>query len=720
MHLPIFKQTSESQPPREYLFSVEIASESVKTSIWSVINGKIQVLSVGRATSWDGNNTESLVAACDESLSDATQKIDPSGKIQPEKMILGLPPDWVSEDKIAPERLKILRTLTKELSLKAVGFVIIPQALVRYLHQTEGVPPTSVIVGIRNEFLEITVSRLGKIDTSEQVRRSENIALDVAEGLSRFMGENMLPSRILLYDSGRNLEDIKQEMLTFAWQSPQYKLPFLHFPKIEILHPDFSIKAISQAGGDEVAKSIGLIKETPQQNSELQSGPDSNVSPEELGFFSDVDVAISQENAKQADEGPTNIEETNLEEEKKQSPHPSPKRNFHLPKVIPFRLKLSSKPLFFIIVFLIISSLVFWYFWFQLKADILITISPQPLSHKLELQIDPQIDSPDYASNTLPASERTIEVPGEKSKSTSGSKIIGDKAIGEVSIINGTASPRTFPAGTTIASPSGLKFTLDTVVNVASASGTADPNSYQPGKASVKITASAIGSDSNLSAGTQFRIGSFSSLDYVARNESAFSGGTSRQVQTVSSKDIAELRSQLVVELSEQSQKQLLSDNSSGSLIIPQSITFKNQSENSNHQVDEVSDTVTLTLLLKATALSITNDNLDKIISEQISSVIPNGFTQSKEIDYKFEVLGIDGQKYRISVDAATELLPIIDENPVLKRISGKGQSEAEIYLKSLPNVSNVEISILPKLLSWIKILPHVEQNIRLSTTTTD
>jgi hypothetical protein len=713
MHLPLFKKTSDSHPPREYLFSVEIITESVKTSIWSVINGKIQILAIGRVTSWDGVSIESLVSACDESLSDVTQKIDPSGKIQPEKMILGLPPDWVGDDKIIPEKLKILRTLTKELSLKAVGFVIIPQALVRYLHHTEGVPPTTILIGVRNEYLEITVSRLGKTDSTEQVRRSGNIGLDVAEGLTRFVGESMLPSRILLYDSGKNLEEIKQEMLTFAWQSPQYKLPFLHFPKIEILPPDFSVKAISQSGGDEVAKSIGLIKDEPQTDTGDEQQLGTSASPEDLGFFPDVDVAVSPEIVKQQAEVAPVIE--------KAAPRivepPKSKRPVLRYKFTPPSFKLSAKPVSLLLLLLVFVGVAFWYFWFQIKADVNISLSPQDLNHKLEFQVDPQIASPDFSSNTLPASEKSIEVSGEKTKTTSGSKIIGDKATGSVSIINGTSSPRNFPAGTSITSPSGLKFTLDTSVDVASASGTADPNSYQPGKATVKITAAAIGSDSNLTAGTQFRVGSFSSLDYVARNESAFAGGSSRQVQTVSAKDLTELRSSLVAELSEQSKAQLLSESDSGTLIIPQSVSFKTQSEKPNHQVDDVSDSVSLNLSLKATALSISRETLDKIISEQISTVIPAGFAQSKALDYDFEVLGVEEQKFRISVNATTELLPVIDKKQIVQKILGKSETEADSYLRSLPNISKVDVVILPRLFSWIKILPHVEQNIRISTT---
>jgi hypothetical protein len=180
-------------------------------------------------------------------------------------------------------------------------------------------------------------------------------------------------------------------------------------------------------------------------------------------------------------------------------------------------------------------------YWYLPKATVTLTVAPKPLAHQFDLTADSTVTDIAAEGSVLPAALAQITVTTHKTRPATGTKLIGDRAAGEVTIINGTSTERSFPAGTTISSPSGLKFTLTSSVTIASASGTADPNSYQPGKATVKITAVDIGPDANLTAGTQFKIGSFSFLDYVAKNDSAFVGGSSRQVAAVSKDDLSAL-----------------------------------------------------------------------------------------------------------------------------------------------------------------------------------
>ena len=199
MQLPFFKKSSPI-PTREYFYALEIDHFSVKSAIWSVINAKTQVLAVGSPSSWDDKSPESLITACDHCLSDTATRLDPAGKIQPEKVILGLPPDWVDQDKIIPAHQHLLKSLAQKLSLKAVGYVVTPEAVVKFIQVSEGAPPTAILLGFWPHHLEVTLVRLGKIIGVHEVARSHQATDDVIEGLSRFPHADMLPSRILLYD----------------------------------------------------------------------------------------------------------------------------------------------------------------------------------------------------------------------------------------------------------------------------------------------------------------------------------------------------------------------------------------------------------------------------------------------------------------------------------------------------------------------------------------
>src|SRR3990170_4320558 len=72
-HLPFLKQKKEDShkaTSREYFLALEISHGVVKSAVWSVINDKTQVLSVGASSDWDDATPDSLVTASDASLTD--------------------------------------------------------------------------------------------------------------------------------------------------------------------------------------------------------------------------------------------------------------------------------------------------------------------------------------------------------------------------------------------------------------------------------------------------------------------------------------------------------------------------------------------------------------------------------------------------------------------------------------------------------------------------
>ncbi|OGD10233.1 hypothetical protein A2397_02570 [Candidatus Amesbacteria bacterium RIFOXYB1_FULL_44_23] len=706
MNLPFLQRQQSSQTrQREYLFALDLAYDHVASAIWTVANGKTQVISLGKIALWQESTAGSLLEACDQTLSDSTFQVDRSGRVQPDKIILGLPNDWIVDEKINPDKLKILKQVTKELSLTAVGFVVTPQAIVRYLYHTEGVPPTAIIVGISKSLLEVTLSRLGKIQSTQIVKRSSNLVSDLTEGVSRFLPQDMLPSRILLYNSGSSLEETKQILLGHPWQAPQTKLPFLHFPKIEILPPDFPVKAISLSGGSEVAQAIGLLPAQPTTSNQIEDVDDDTT---DLGFFRNIDIAKQE---------PVLVEEP-IEEKLISSPKshlPSFSRlkfNFHLPA---FKIQ-PPKFMGLIASVMALALCGIYFYWYFPTAEIQITLAPKEINTQFEAEADAGVSKLDLDAKILPATYIETEASGQKSRPSTGSKIIGDKATGEALILNGTSSPRSFPAGTVITSPSGLKFVLDASVEVASASGTADPNSYQPGRSKVGITAAAIGSEYNLSAGTQFRVGSFSFLDFVAKNEAALSGGSSRLVQVVSDKDMSLLKAELTSLVKEEVVTKLKNQVSENKNIIESSISLSTLLEKFSHDQGEVVDSISLDLTLKAAALSFSTQDIDQLVTQSLTSLIPSGFQQDKETNRAIQVKSLKGQKAQISVQVASRLIPILNTDQINTDISGKSQSYAKDYIGKLPNVSGSKIQIKSILPESLVGLPHISKNITITT----
>ncbi len=679
MQLPFLKNkahpnTSGVTSQRSYLFAIEIGPEIVKTAIWSVINDKPQVLSVGRVCNWDNATQESLLEAVDQSLSQCTNQLDPSGKTKIEQVIFGLSPTWVTQDKINPDKLAFLKALSSKLELKPVGFVVTPEAIVKFLAHTENVPSTAILLGFWPHILEVTLVRMGRIDAIHHVKRSDVLTDDVTEGLSRFSHVDVLPSRILLYDSGLDLEDVKQTLLAFPWLAPQNKLPFLHFPKIEILSSDFSVRSIATAGGSEVAQALGLVIEpTPVSNT-----------PQDLGFSADA-------------EPPTRIEEVELSIPEVAEIVVPIKNKITLPKISMPKIKVSFIAILLLVVALLGGLLAAY--WYLPKATVTLFVTPQNIN----------------TSFSFDATGRTLEVSVDASKTSpaTGSILVGDKATGTVTIENGLDTSKKFPSGTILTSPSGLKFTLDQDVTVASASGSI--GNLVLGKTTTKVTASSIGSDSNLSAGTVFRISTFAVTQIDARNDVAFSGGTSRQVQAVSKDDIVKLKADLSQTLTNKAHDQLIQQITPQETIIPESITLSVVSEDVDHKNGEAADNITIKQTVKAKGIAIAKSDLQNVVDSKLKPLVPQGFALPAESTQSFTVKKVDNTDISFDAKVTAEILPEYNSVEVLKKISGKFPDTAKAYLETLEAVSQIDIVFDRKFPLLPATLPFLSKNINLS-----
>ena len=252
--------------------AVEISPKAVKTAVWQVHRSDTQIVSIGSLQPWETGTDDDLLEAIDTSLNDAFNGLEE----EPNEVIFGLPETWVNQTGIAPKHKDTVRLICDRLSLKPVGFVVTTEALVRYLADASGSPPSLILLNLSDTEITVALVTLGKIQGLEAVKRSQSIVADVTEGLARFPHTDNLPSRMLLYDSLEDLDSLKQELISYDWLA---HLPFLHFPKIESLSNDVTIKAVALSGGAEVAKSLGLALEAvetkPTEPSTLPKTPSS-------------------------------------------------------------------------------------------------------------------------------------------------------------------------------------------------------------------------------------------------------------------------------------------------------------------------------------------------------------------------------------------------------------------------------------------------------------
>jgi len=699
-----FLTKNELTQTRKYVFALEISPSTIKGAIWTVINDQTQVVAVSTSVNWDDKTEDSLITACDQVLTDATARLDFTGKMQLNEVIFGLCSDWVEDDKVKQSKLVLLKALSAKLELKPVGFVVTVEAITKYLHRSEGVPSTAILLGFWPRDLEVTLVRMGKTDGSHVVRRSSHIASDVVEGLSRYQNIDVMPSRMLLYDSGLNLEEIKQMLLDHPWQTPNKKLPFLHFPKIEILPADFTVRAIALAGGEEVARAIGMLEETSASVEEQTETPVEIPVVSSTGFVEDVDVSTQIQSHSVVTATPVTKPSIAL-------PHISlPKFNLQLPKgkFVPTAIVVAT-----LLIFLGLGIA----YWYLPKATVILSVTPKDFSTQFEVTVDPSLSSVDIVSAAIPGELLTADVSAEDQVTTTGTKLVGDKATGSVVISNALDSARTFPAGTVLTSPSGLKFVLDEAVTVASASGSA--GNLVPGKSSVKISASQIGAESNLSAGTVFRVANLAVTQVDAKNDTALSGGTSRQAKAVAKADVTALLEKMTTLLKQQARERLLEQVSQDKTVVAESISLKTTTQQFSAKEGDEAEILRLNMVVKASGLVISKSDLQQIVDEKIGLQTPQGYSVVAESSQSFAVKDTKRDKTILSANVSAQLLPDMDKNQIATIIRGKYPIVAREYLETLPGVSEVAFELDPPLPGFLAVIPRVLANITITVQST-
>lgn len=735
------KLKGQDKAPVKNFLALVLTDEIVQSSVWCVMDGQTEIVAIGTPVEWDGDTgtTSELITAVDATISSATEGIE----LEPSEVILGVPHSWTDKSGILGVKKEFISKIRKELELTAIGYVVISDSVLSYLKMQEGTPTTSILIQVSRDELTLLLVRLGHIENVETIARTDDVIEDVIEGISRFKAEGNLPSRIILFNSMHDLSEIIQSLLSVEWLA---QFHFLHTPKIESLPKDVAIRALSVAGGSEVAKSLGMDVTKTQVSAVAEVEPETeevvNVDPMETDSVESTQVVEPVEDVPELltaeeigfttstidkDEKVSKVEEEEPELEPVAKPVTVKKSmsmpSIHLPKIKLPHFKLSmpniGKSWWLIAgVLALVAGLLFYLIWVMPRAVITVSVIPKTLDENVELTLSTTDSDIDFADKIVPAQIETITESGQSMSESTGKKTIGDPAVGEVTIYNRTSSPKTFAKGATLSSGS-IKFTLDSDVTVASKSAGSDYIDV-PGKANVAITAAAIGSASNLSGGTELTVQNFGRDSYVAKNDSALKGGTSEEVRVVSKEDQTELVKSLTVELLDKLRSNALAKSvpGTGVYVIEESASVDEVEYSA--KVGEVAESLTATLTLKATLLNYATQDVTTLVNSAIDQAVPQGFVRANipsTVDLAASSVSEDEKTVKGTAKVRVSLLPVIDQSRLLSLLKGKRAQELEAILsQTIPGYQSTLVQITPAFIpTKLKAIPLNPSNIKLN-----
>jgi len=724
---------------KDYYWSVAIEPDWVQVGLWYSEGDSAYIVSSSTPTAWQSE--KDLIDAVDAALSYVVQNtIEEIG--EPSKTVFGVIDSWVEGGQIKNEHLDKIKKICQELSLTPTGFVVISEAIANFIKSTEGSPLTGIVLGISKEFISITLFKVGNVAGHAQVARSPSIVDDTVEGLTRIVTSEPAPSRFIIYNAKKDeIEEAWQSLIKAQWEDYE-TLSFLHTPKVEMINSDKKIEAVSLGGASDISKASRIVSisektddmDNLEVNEETQKVTDSiegkdYTDPEDLGFAIGKDVA-DEELSEQAvlDYSP---EVTERIENQQTEETPKPKKELSI-KPTPFlgifsKLKKPSilkdsgtgrKVIFIGLgVLLVIFVLGFAAWWVIPRATITMYLSTQKLDERLSITVDPDINEADIGNGILPGTILTKDLQGSKTKSTTGTRTVGERATGEITLYR-VGSSIVIDEGTEIVGTQNLRFTLDEEVEVASGSA------VTPGTVNVKVTASDIGSDYNLAEDTTFSVGNYSSSSIGAKNESPFSGGSSREINAVSESDQQDLESDLNEELESRALRELsdeleTSTSCNDCKLVPESYSVLDSVRDYSAKVGDEGDNLSLNLSLKAQVIALSEEDLMGLSKEILNERVPRGYVlRDDQIDTSFEFIEEDSGTYKFSVSVLANLFPEVDVLDVVRKITGKYPEVAKDYFtKEIPGFVRAEISMQPRLPGKLATLPHMAKKIEIILT---
>ncbi len=334
------------------------------------------------------------------------------------------------------------------------------------------------------------------------------------------------------------------------------------------------------------------------------------------------------------------------------------------------------------------------------KAKLTITTDSSSLNTSLDFTADAGVKAVDEKQNILPATQKTFTKTDNEKVAATGQKDKGTKATGTVTLKNcthNTAGNVDIPAGTVLTNSS-LNFVTQSAISLPPSifNGPGACTSYTY---SVGVQAQGAGDQYNISGGRTFTVNGYPDVSGV--DSTAMAGGTSNLVKIVAQADVDGAKQKILdrnndpakAELQKQMQAdKLFALNDSFAVGTPAITTTPNVG-------DEASD-VTVNMTVSYTMLGVKNDDLKKIVENEIKkhidtnkqTILNNGIDKAQtSITNKASDTNV-----KVTLQTTAEAGAKLDAVAIKKAVAGKKRGDTQATIEARPGIKDVKIDYSP------------------------
>lgn len=761
MKLPFFSKPKEE---KDFFLALIVSSGKISSILFEKENGKLLILGTHKeefSGPLETLSEELLIEISDKVISHVEERL-PEGALL-DKTIFAVPSTWVSEGKITKDYLSKLKALCNSLKLTPVGFIVSIEAIIAYLHKKEGAPVTALFVEASAQHVTCAIVKTGIILGIYEGAVEQDVAKTIDSLLLSQNSVQVLPAKIILL----NYEHAKanqQSVLSHSWSK---SLSFLHIPQVEVLNADIESLAVisgvsAQMGFDslpqmnitaitkqkepvEVALSPQVaIQEKVEEQVEVQAimhgeslppeVAELEVSSEQFGFYRDVDILNVEQKEKvedvtqdevsnfafpEAAQAKMSVPDVDIANEqtyseKKRFSMPSlPHISMKMPTMLMRMPKGKSQLLYPIIGVVVLLLLVVSYYYLFEKAEVTIVLDKKEISKELDVTFSSEKNS-SVNDSIIHVEEKEIQIGGSEEKSATGKKETGEKAKGEITLYNKTEDKKTFPKGSVIVGPNNLLFELTDDVNVASTSSFSTTFSSAKGK----IQASKFGKEYNIPSNTNFSLENISTSNFFAKNESAFSGGTKKEIKVISSDDVDSLTTNVISALSKKAIEEASSKKDSNEQLLPVILNYAFDEQKLSKDEGDEADSVSLTALVTFTLGYLNNDEIKSFAKELGDGEIPSDYVYS-ENDSTLKLNSVEKNEdgdVSGTVKLSSVFLPSISVSEFSQKLVGKSADKVQDIITG-EGIADSRVVITRGFAFLPKILPFNKSNISIKVT---
>lgn len=382
----------------------------------------------------------------------------------------------------------------------------------------------------------------------------------------------------------------------------------------------------------------------------------------------------------------------------------------NIPKLRGFSFKLNFVLLGIIVAsFIGISYLAQRYVSSQ-KAYIKIVTKSEPMARSLTIRVDSQGETT-VGEQILAGKDLSTSVFETVEIETTGEKIIGEYASGEIKIYNRTEEPIELDEGSEVVykgkdSEEDKIFILEDTVEVPPLAYEVpeDPASTMiPGEAEVSVEATEFGADYNIDSDSTFEFDDYKKSELVAKSSEDFEGGSSETVPIVSEEDLENLKAEAQKQLEAKAPQALEDAVPSGYKLVQGSLGSNLGNMELNHEVGDEAEKVRISQSLSVTGLAYSEKELDQLIMQIVGEYVPEEYALSGTTHtLNVEVLGetentlLSPTAADLQVTVKTSVVPDIKVSDLKQDLKGKSLDEVQRKLGSMRSISTYEFNLSP------------------------